>query len=210
MADCEIHSRRIFIAITGASGGIYAERLINFLTPRVGRVYCCFTESGRKVVDHELKLANNPGELSLRQLAAGEVPAEWRSVIRMFRNDDLFAPVASGSSAPTDMIVLPCSMGTLSRISSGASTNLIERSSDVMLKQKSRLIVCPRETPFNLIHLRNMTALAEAGAIILPLIPAFYSSHESVSDLVDFMIGRILEMMGISHDLYQKWNSRMV
>ncbi len=184
--------------------------MVNWLLPRVGRIYICFSDAGKKVVDCELPSVSNPEVLSLRDIARGEIADHAREVIRVFGANDLFAPIASGSSAPTDMIILPCSMGTLARIANGNSGNLIERAADVVLKQKRRLIVCPRETPLSLIHLRNMVLLAEAGAAIVPPMPAFYGQPKSVADLVDFVTGRIVEMLDIPHELYHKWNARMV
>jgi len=198
---------RILVAVTGASGAIYAERLIDVLRTKVDRVYLLFTDAGQQVVRHELKPKNDG--FSLVRAAAGEVNLEDRQVIRLLDNRDLFAPVASGSSAPTAMIVMPASMGTLGRICHGISSNLLERSADVCLKQKRPLVLCPRETPLNAIHLKNMLQLAEYGASIVPAMPAFYQHPKSVEDLVDFMVGRVLEVLNLPHALYPAWNSRM-
>ena len=198
---------RILVAVTGASGSVYAERLVTALLPCVPRVYLVLSETAAKVVRHELK-AHDDG-FSLVRAAGGEVAERERGALRLLRNDDLFAPVASGSSAPTAMVVLPCSMGTMARIAHGISSNLIERAADVCLKQKRPLLVCPRETPLSTIHLKNMLALAEAGAHIIPAMPAFYQHPKSIEDLVDFQVGRVLEGLGLPHDLYPAWNSRM-
>ncbi len=193
------------IGVTGASGSIYAERLIQLLLGSVDRIYLVVTETGEKVAAHELS-----SDSILRRSFAGALSKKELTVIRTFKINDLFAPCASGTAAPDAMVVTPCSMGTLARISTGVSSNLLERSADVVLKQKRRLIVCPREMPFNLIHLRNMTALAEAGAEILPLMPGFYQKPKSLEDLVNFCVGKILEQLDIPHDLYKPWNSRMM
>jgi 4-hydroxy-3-polyprenylbenzoate decarboxylase len=201
-------SPRILVGITGASGSIYAERLIQVLLDSVPRVYLIVTESGAAVARHELREAA-ADRFSLVSTIRGNVAPEWREKLRVFRNDDLFAPVASGSSAPTAMVILPCSMGSLARVATGQSTNLLERSADVVLKQKKRLIICPRETPLNSIHLRNMLTLSDAGAHILPAMPAFYQNPRTVEDMVDFVVGRVLEALDLDHQLYTPWNSRM-
>lgn len=198
---------RILVAVTGASGALYAERLVDVLRRSVPRVYLVFSETAEKVVRHELKPRESG--FSLVKAAAGLVAEEDRAVIRLLKNDDFFAPVASGSSAPTAMVVLPCSMGSLARIAQGISSNLIERSADVCLKQKRPLILCPRETPLSAIHLRNMLALAELGVQLVPAMPAFYQHPKSIEDLADFQAGRVLEALGLGHDLYTPWNQRM-
>lgn len=200
--------KRILIGVTGASGSIYADRLIQILLPLVSRIYVVCTDAGQQVLHHELSHENSSG--ILRRVIDGKMQDDEKQIIRSFKNSDLFAPVASGSSAPHSMVVVPCSMGSASRIAQGTSSNLLERAADVMLKQKRQLIICPRETPFNLIHLRNLTQLCEAGAEILPLMPAFYQKPTTVDDIVDFCVGRILEQLGFSHELYRQWNSRMM
>ena len=198
-------SKRIFVAVTGASGTIYADRLIQCLRGKVDRIYLCATDAGQKVAEHELASSS-----ALRALLNGDINGTDRDLFRVFKNDDLFAPIASGSSAPTHMIVVPCSMGTLARVAHGMSSNLVERAADVCLKQKAPLIVVPRETPLNTIHLRNLLTLAEMGAHIIPPVPAFYQKPKTIDDLVDFIVGRLLEAIGITdHDLYDPWNKRM-
>ncbi len=199
---------RILIGVTGASGSIYAERLVEVLKGQVERIYLLFTDTGAKVVRHELK--TKAEGFSLLKASQGELDEKDRSVIRLLKNDDLFAPVASGSSAPTAMIVLPCSMGTLARISQGTSSNLLERSADVCMKQRRRLIICPRETPLSAIHLRNMLSLSELGVDMIPAMPAFYQHPKSIDDMVDFVVGRVVEVLGLPHTLYPAWNPRMV
>jgi 4-hydroxy-3-polyprenylbenzoate decarboxylase len=198
---------RILVAVTGASGAIYAERLIDVLRKKVPRIYLLATASGLQVIRHELKPQQEG--FSLVRTLSGELSTEDKQVIRLCRSDDLFSPVASGSSVPTAMVVLPCSMGTLGRIHAGVSSNLLERAADVVLKQKKSLILCPRETPLNTIHLRNMLGLAEMGAHIVPAMPAFYQAPREISDLVDFMVGRVLEALELPHDLYPAWNARL-
>ncbi len=118
---------------------------------------------------------------------------------------DMFAPIASGSSAPDAMVVVPCSMGTTGRLAAGLSSNLVERAADVILKERRELLLVPRETPFNTIHLENLLLLARAGARIIPAMPAFYHRPKSVEDLVDYMVGKILDSLKIPHKLFQRW-----
>lgn len=199
---------RILVGVTGASGSIYAERLVDILRHIVPRVYLVFSDTARLVTRHELKDSDD-GSFSLHKASLGQISENDRGVIRVFKNDDLFAPVASGSSAPTAMVIVPCSMGSLARIAHGVSSNLLERSADVVLKQKRPLILAPRESPLSSIHLRNMLTLSDMGAHIVPAMPAFYQKPESVQDLVDFVVGRLLEALGLPHTLYPAWNSRM-
>jgi len=200
--------KRILIGITGASGSIYAERLIELLLPIVGRIYIIATEAGEQVVNHELRLKESG--FCLRRVLSGELNKKEQSVIRVLDRNDFFSPVASGTSAPTSMVVLPCSMGSLARISHGLSSNLMDRAADVVMKQKKQLILVPREAPFSTIHLRNMLTLSELGVEIIPPMPAFYQNPKTVGDMVDFVVGRIMEALDIEHSLYKKWNSRMI
>lgn len=204
---------RILVAVTGASGAVYAERLVDILRVAVSRLYLLLSETATQVVRHELA-GTSGGEdsqsFNMLKAAQGKIAPADRDIIRLLNNGDLFAPVASGSSAPTAMVILPCSMGCLARIAHGVSSTLIERAADVCLKQKVPLIVCPRETPLNTIHLRNMLTLAEAGAHIVPAMPAFYHKPRSVDDLVDFQVGRVLEALKLPHTLYPQWNSRLI
>ncbi|MDE3269384.1 MAG: UbiX family flavin prenyltransferase [Pseudomonadota bacterium] len=199
MSATKNNSRKVFIAITGASGSIYAERLLEYLLTFLPRVYLVITASGKQVITHELS-----NSLLKRVMERGT------DKIRLFANDDFFAPFASGSNAPSDMVVIPCSMGTLSRVSYGASTNLLERVADVMLKQKKRLIIVPRETPLSVLHLENMLRLAQAGAHIVPACPAFYHKARTLNDAVEFVVSRVLDCLELEHNLTKRWNSRMV
>ncbi len=195
---------RILVGITGASGAIYAERLLQVLTAQLARVYLIVTDSGRQVVEHELR--KNEHEFSLRKILA----ADKHPRLRLFANDDFFAPVASGSNAPDVAIVIPCSMGTLSRVSHGFSTTLLERVCDVVLKQKKQLIMVPRETPLNSLHLDNMQRLAAAGAQLVPASPAFYHRPRTMVELVDFVVSRVLDCFAFPHAISKRWNSRML
>ena len=200
-------NKRIFVAITGASGAIYAESLIQKLITQLERVYVCFTKTATQVVNYELDVKED-SNFSLKFFLNKGLTSEQKGTLRFLDSDDFFAPSASGSAKPDAMIIIPCSMGTLARISQGISSNLIERVADVMLKEKKQLIICPRETPLNKIHLRNMLSLAEMGVHIIPAMPAFYQRPKTVDDLVNFMVGRVLEQLDIKHDLYLPWNHR--
>lgn len=197
--------KRIFLALSGASGSIYGLGLARELCRLGSELFFCATTSGQLVCREETGL-DLTGDLS----AAGERLCSYLGVengIRMVSHDDLFAGPASGSAAPDAMIVAPCSMGTLARIAAGISGNLVERSADVMLKERRPLLLVPRETPLSEIHLENMLKLARSGARIIPAMPAFYHRPETVSDMVDFVVGRVLDQAGIAHDLYRRWGN---
>ena len=195
--------RKIFVAITGASGSIYAETLVKELLTRVDRIYLCSSLTGKKVLHYELEDTNK--NFSLKKAMSGKLKEEEKKIIRIFDHGDYFAPCASGTASADQMVVLPCSMGTLARIATGISSNLIERTADVMLKQKKNLVLCPRETPLNRIHLKNMLELCEMGAHIVPAMPGFYQKPKNIEDLVNFIVGRVLETLGFEHELYTPW-----
>ena len=199
--------QRIVVGITGASGSVYAERLVEELLARdIPRIYVLATEAGKQVVNYELKPRREG--FSLIAALAGELQESFRDRVRVLRNDDFFSPIASGSSAATGMVVAPCSMGTLARVAGGMSTNLMERAADVMLKEKRPLIFCPRETPLSRIHLENMLRLTELGATMIPPMPAFYNHPKTLDDTIDFVVGRLLDALAIKHELYPVWNER--
>jgi len=193
----------VFLALSGASGSIYGLRLAEELCRSGCRLTFCATASGLMVCREEtgLDLGGVPAESAkkLRQYLA--VDAD----IRVVAPDDLFVCSASGSAAPDVMIVAPCSMGTLARIAAGVSGNLIERSADVMLKERRQLLLVPRETPLSEIHLENMLRLTRAGACLIPAMPAFYHKPRSVGDMVDFVVGKVLDQVGIDNHLYKRW-----
>ncbi len=197
---------RISVGITGASGSIYADRLVSFLVKNVDRVYLTLTPTAEKVLAHEI---SDQESILLRSLN-GQLNSAEKGVLRLFKNSDYFAPIASGSSVPDAMIIVPCSVGSMSRIANSISSNLLERAADVCLKQRRPLIIGVRETPLHTIHLQNLLKLSEAGAIVAPLMPGFYHKPESIDELADFMVGRLLELVGVDHELYKRWNARMV
>jgi len=181
--------RKIVIAITGASGSIYAKRLLDYLEQmpeQYTEVNLVFSKNAKEVWKHELA-DDSYSIYSFKE----------------YQPNDFYAPFASGSAGFDTMIVCPSSMGTLGRIANGISNDLISRAADVMLKEGKQLILVPRETPFNLIHLRNMTQLAEAGAVIIPAIPSFYSKPETIEQLVDTVVHRVLQRAGFVLDTFQ-------
>lgn len=197
--------QRILLALCGASGAIYGLRLAQELVRHDVDLTLTLTPSGRLVCNEEagLDLSGDPADAASRL-------AEYlalKTSIRIVAPDDLFVGSASGSAAPDAMIVCPCSMGTLARIAAGISANLIERSADVMLKERRPLLLVPRETPLSEIHLENMLRLARAGARIIPAMPAFYHRPQSLDDMVDFVVGKILDQAGIEHNLYRRWSA---
>ncbi len=206
MTDESRWNRAVTVAITGASGARYALRLIERLG-RAGRgVHLLCSDAGRIVLETEegLRLAEEPKEAASE--LAGSLGIE-PSGLRVHALLDWFAPVASGSAGIRDMVVVPCSMGTLARIASGASDNLIERAADVMLKERGRLILVPRETPLSAIHLENMLKLARMGALILPAMPGFYHRPEGIGDLIDFVVDRILDHLGVHDHGGPRWGA---
>lgn len=194
--------RHILVAITGASGAVYGLRLTQELLRLGCRVSLLLSEPGRQVLNYETGLAwsAEPGE-RLSQVRAHFASAQ----IDCLDNADLFAAVASGSSAPDAMVICPCSMGTAGRIAAGLSGTLLERAADVMLKERRPLLLVPRETPLSVIHLENLLRLARAGAAVIPAMPAFYHAPQSLDDLVAFVVGKVLDQLGISHELFKRW-----
>jgi flavin prenyltransferase len=197
--------KHIFVALTGASGSMYGLRLVEQLSLNGFQVTFSASCSGTIVCREETGL-DLSGDLD-KALQRLYDHLEINSGIRLVHPDDLFCGAASGSSAPDALVVCPCSMGTLARIASGTSGNLIERGADVMLKERRPLLLVPRETPLSDIHLENMLKLSRAGARIIPAMPAFYGRPESVLDLVDFVVGKIMDQLGIENDLYKRWGT---
>ena len=194
---------RIFLGITGASGAPYAARLLEVLTEADCEVGVCASAAGLEVIATELygdaRLSRDETLARFTEHARGEVtvydPQDWR------------APYASGSAKVDAYVICPCSMGTLGTIASGAMTNLIHRAASVALKEERRLVLMPRETPLSAIHLENMLTVRRAGATVLFLAPGFYHGAESVDDLVDFMVGRALDHLGLENALIRRWGT---
>jgi len=180
----------LIIAMTGATGAIYGIRLLQVLREKSVATHLVISNWAEKTI--ALETDYSPAEV--RKLAS-----------KCYAVDDLSAPISSGSFPTAGMVIIPCSMKTLAGIAHGMSENLILRAADVMLKEERRLILVPRESPLNLIHLRNMTLAAEAGAIILPPMAAFYFKPKSISDLVDHLVGKVLDLLGAEHHLFPRW-----
>ncbi|MRR06674.1 MAG: UbiX family flavin prenyltransferase [Deltaproteobacteria bacterium] len=196
---------RIILAITGASGIQYGIRLCEELLAAGQSLTLLISPAGFAVLKAEAGFDWNGTEVevSARLQKHFQVP---ESRLSYYAGDNLLAPVASGSSAADAMVVCPCSMGSLARIACGNSGNLLERSADVMLKEKRPLVLVPRETPLSEIHLENMLKLARMGTRIVPAMPAMYHAPQTVAQMIDFMVGKVLEALGIEHDLYRPWN----
>ena len=192
------------VAITGASGAMYATRTVAALVERGLDVELIVSSYGRRLLRDELG-----EEASIEQLApylANKYGIERPDAhIVVHSNRDLGASIASGSHAAVGMVIVPCSMKTLAGVAHGLSRSLVERAADVMLKERRRLVLVPRETPMSLPQLRNMVLCAEAGATILPAMPAYYQLPKTLDDLADFMAGKILSSLGFEHSLYPRW-----
>ena len=193
--------RPIVVAITGASGAPYAVRLLETLVEHQRRVSLIVSDHGLRLLDTEMGLSSVDA-LRERVGAVG-----WDANITVYDDRDRGAAPASGSALTAGMVVCPCSMGTISAIAVGASRSLVERAADVTLKERRRLVLVPRESPYSAIHLENMLALTRAGAVILPASPGFYHRPQSIDDLVNFVVARVLDHLGVEHTLLPRWGS---
>ena len=207
-------TRTICLALTGASGMPYGLRLLECLLAAGCNVPLLYSQAAQIVARQEMdfELPSRPAEA--RAILLAHFPATMESTagprvdpekLAVFGREEWFAPVASGSNPPDAMVVCPCSMGTLAAIAQGLADNLIERAADVVLKEGRKLVLVPRETPFSAIHLENMLRLARAGAVILPPSPGFYHHPQTVADLVDFVVARVLDQLAVPHTLMQRW-----
>jgi len=200
-------NKKIVVAICGASGSIYGIRLLKALLKNPINIYLIISNAGYKVLEHE---TGYRGESFSSFLKDKGVVIHNDAVLNIYEQDDFFAPPASGSFRNDGMVIVPCSMKTLGAIASGIADNLIHRAADVNLKEKRPLILLPRETPLSLIHLKNMYMAAKAGATIMPPSPSFYSNPQSIFDLVDSVIARVLDHLKIEHDLVKQWGDNIV
>jgi 4-hydroxy-3-polyprenylbenzoate decarboxylase len=200
--------RSIAMGITGASGALYAVRTLAELLTRGVHVELVVSDYGRRLLRDELGDEASIERL-MQYLSSRYGSGVSNGALTVLSNRDLGAPIASGSHASSGMVIVPCSMKTLAGVANGLSRNLIERAADVMLKERRPLVIVPRETPMSLPALRNMVLCAEAGAIMLPAMPAFYQLPRTLDDLGDFMAGKILGALGFEHELYPAWTGQV-
>lgn len=196
--------KTVCLAFTGASGMPYGIRLLECLLEAGCHVQLLYSQVAQIVARQEMDL-ELPGRAADAQTFFRSRFAGLPGTLAAYGREEWFAPVASGSNPPEAMIVCPCTMGTLAAIAQGLASNLIERAADVVLKEGRKLILVPRETPFSAIHLENMLRLSRAGAVILPPNPGFYHHPQTVGDLVDFVVARLLDQIGVEHALMQRW-----
>lgn len=196
--------RTVTLAMTGASGAPYGLRLLQCLLAADCRVYMLLSSAAEVVIRTETNF-ELPDTLDEQQAALAERYGAADDQLQLFAKDDWFSPVASGSSSPSAMVICPCSGGTLSGIAHGASNNLIERAADVALKERRQLILVPREAPYSAIHLENMLKLTQMGATVIPASPGFYMQPTTIEEMVDFIVARILDQLGIEQDLMPRW-----
>jgi 4-hydroxy-3-polyprenylbenzoate decarboxylase len=187
----------VVVAITGASGAPYAVRLLDVLARHQVPVWLIISSHGWRLLETETGIAN---DAALRLATGGD----WSS-ITFFPDDDRGARPASGSAKSAGMVICPCSMGTVAAIAGGASRSLVERAADVVLKERRKLVLVPRETPLSLIHLRNLTTVTEAGAVVIPAAPGFYHRPTQISELVDFIVQRVIDQLDLGIDIAPRW-----
>jgi 4-hydroxy-3-polyprenylbenzoate decarboxylase len=187
----------VVLALTGASGAPYGVRLLEVLAKQRVPVWLIASDHGMRLLREECNIKSLDG---LKEATGGD----WSSVV-LFPDDDRGAKPASGSQRTSGMIICPCSMGTVAAIAAGTSRSLVERAADVTLKEGRKLLLVPRETPLSLVHLRNLVAVAEAGAVIIPAAPGFYHRPTKVSELVDFIVQRILDQLGLEIEVARRW-----
>ncbi|MFP3979504.1 flavin prenyltransferase UbiX [Marinobacter sp. KMM 10035] len=202
-------ARTINLAFTGASGAQYGLRLLQCLVAAGCRVHVMISKAAQIVIatETDLKL---PGSPSAIQKVLTEYASAKPGQVLVFGREDWFSPPASGSGEKAPLVVCPCSTGTLSALATGASNNLIERAGDVALKERRQLILVTRESPYSQVHLENMLKLTQMGAVIMPASPGFYHRPESIEDLVDFIVARILDHLGLPQDLMPRWGEARV
>lgn len=195
--------KKVVVGITGASGSIYARRLIEVLVGMGIETHVVATEMGKSVFEYEIGMSL---QAFIKECVAQKgVEEKKQSLVVLEDCNNLFAGVASGSHAFDAVIILPCSMGTLAEMAHGFSKNLLTRAADVALKERRPLVIVPRETPLNAIHLENMLTLTKAGASILPAMPGFYHHPETIEDMINFVVGKILDHLQIENQLFKKW-----
>ncbi len=197
---------KYIVGITGASGAPYALRLLQVLIKDGHTVYLSISGDGLSILRDETGLALKGAEGAVQSVLEKHLKTK-KGQIKYYDENNMYAPIASGSVGVDGMIVIPCSMKTMAGIAHGYASTLIERAADVTLKEKRQLVIVPRETPLSAIHLKNMLTLAELGCHIIPAMPAFYHHPRQISDMVDFVVGRVLDSLGIENDLSPRWGS---
>lgn len=186
-----VQGLRLIVAVTGASGVVYGQRLLAVLKKKKVETHLIISKAAEKLIEHELKTTTKHFETLASHIHGA---------------DDFNAPITSGSFKTDGMVIIPCTMKTLAGIAHGYADNLILRAADVTLKERRKLVLVPRETPMNAVHLHNMLELARLGVIIVPAMPAFYHEPRNIEDLVDFVVGRVLDILAIEHDLFKRWS----
>ncbi len=197
-------TRTVTLAMTGASGAQYGLRLLECLLAADCRVLLLLSQAAEVVINTETDWQLPAGLTSQQQFFQQKFQHKTGQLC-LFGRDDWFSPVASGAGAPSSMVICPASGGTLSAIACGASNNLIERGADVALKERRQLILVPRETPYSAVHLENMLKLTQMGAVVMPASPGFYHKPQRLEDLVDFMVARVLDHLGVPQTLMARW-----
>lgn len=198
-------AQTVTLALTGASGAQYGLRLLECLLAANCRIYLMISRAAEVVIRTETDLALPESDIDQqRQFLSEHYGAQVEQLV-LFSREDWFSPVASGSSSPASMVICPASGGTVSAIAQGASNNLIERAADVALKERRQLIIVPRETPYSQIHLENMLKLTQMGVTVLPASPGFYQKPSTIEDLIDFIVARILDQLGIEQTAFPRW-----
>lgn len=195
----------IVLGITGASGAPYAIRLLEVLLQSGEPVHLTVSPAAVEVMERELDRTVNLDQFDLKDLLGQDMASDYPGHVTYHHFRNFQAGIASGSFLTGGMVICPCSMGSVAAIAHGLSQNLIHRAADVHLKERRRLILVPRETPLGIVHLKNLTACAEAGAIVLPAMPAYYTKPQSLDDMINFIVGRICDQLGIGHSLLERW-----
>jgi len=204
MTKSENYKGRITLAVTGASGSGYFLRLLQSLLDADLQVYLLLSDAAKMVLKTEENEDWPDDATQLNLFLQSKYQTQAEQIIALTKKD-WFSAVASGSSAPDKMVICPCSCGTLASIAQGLSNNLIERAADVIIKERGQLIIMPRETPFSTIHLRNMLTLSEVGVTVMPLAPGFYHQPQTITDLQDFMVARVMDHLQLPHKIGKRW-----
>jgi flavin prenyltransferase len=194
----------IIVGITGASGAIYSVRLLETLLLSAREVHLTISPSGRDVMQHELRLALDLNNFDASDL---KLAGKFEGGLHYYHHADFMAPMASGSFLSGGMVICPCSGTTLSAVATGAASNLIQRAAEVQLKERRSLVLVPREAPLSLAHIDNMRRVTEAGGVILPASPGFYHGERTVDELVNFVVARICDQLGVEHTLTKRWGT---